>query len=106
MVSSLIMEIRQALIAPLIERNNNSPKPASRTSDGATPAPGKVDAKPAAQPLTGDAGSHAKADAFRRSSGYDKPQGPAILALEAYGSHEREIKRAAIREMMGVDIYA
>ncbi|NVK56502.1 MAG: hypothetical protein HWE26_12890 [Alteromonadaceae bacterium] len=100
------MEIPQSLIAPLIERKNNSPKPASRSADGAMPAQDKVESKPAPQPLSGDAGSHAKADAFRRSSGYDKPQGPAILALEAYSSHEREVKRAAIREMMGVDIYA
>ncbi|GGF53343.1 hypothetical protein [Alteromonas lipolytica] len=100
------MEIRQGLITPNVEGKAQQPRPVAK--------PGTVKPADGAQPLSvaelqpraGNAESKARADAFRQSTGYDKPQGPAILAIEAYGSHERETKKAAIREMMGVDIYA
>ena len=100
------MEIRQQLITPNIERSAQQPKPANKPgsverSDQSTAIP-----VPELQPRPGNAESRARAESFRRTSGYDQPQGPAVLAIEAYGSHEREGKRAAIREMMGVDLYA
>ena len=100
------MEIRQQLITPNVERNAPQPKPATKSA-----AVERVDKAPASQldaiqPRTGDDNTRAQAESFRRTSGYDQPQGPALLALEAYASHERETKRAAIREMMGVDLYA
>ena len=100
------MEIRQHLITPNVERNPPQSKPAAKSA-----AVERVEKAPASrpdviQPRTGDDTTRAQAESFRQTSGYDQPQGPAILALEAYGSHEGETKRAAIREMMGVDLYA
>ncbi|MBD3587390.1 hypothetical protein HHX48_16760 [Salinimonas sp. HHU 13199] len=47
-----------------------------------------------------------KAHRFHSEAIYDQPQGKAQHAVTAYMSFEREQKRDAIRDMMGVDLYA
>lgn len=47
-----------------------------------------------------------KAHQFHSDAIYDQPQGKAQLAVTEYMSLEREQKRDAIRDMMGVDLYA
>ncbi|WP_296043560.1 hypothetical protein [uncultured Alteromonas sp.] len=100
------MEIRQQLITPNVERNAQQPKPAAKSAGVERVEAEQKTPVNAVLPRAGNAESRAQAESFRQTSGYDQPQGPAILALEAYASHERETKRAAIREMMGVDLYA
>lgn len=100
------MEIRQQLITPNVERNTPQTKPAAKAVRVERASDTQSIELSGVQPRSGNAESRAKAESFRQTSGYDQPQGPAILALEAYGSHEREVKRAAIRQMMGVDLYA
>lgn len=100
------MEIRQQFITPNVERNAQQPKPAAKTEALSRDEESQAKQINAVSPRIGNAESRAQAESFRRTSGYDKPQGPAILAIDAYSSHERETKRTAIREMMGVDLYA
>ncbi len=47
-----------------------------------------------------------KAHRFHSEAIYDQPQGKAQHAVTEYMSFEREQKREAIRDMMGVDLYA
>ncbi|QCZ93117.1 hypothetical protein [Salinimonas iocasae] len=47
-----------------------------------------------------------KAHRFHSEAIYDQPLGKAQHAVTEYMSFEREQKREAIRDMMGVDLYA
>lgn len=100
------MEIRQPLISQNVERNTQQPRTSQvekAEEKSANTVPVQVQA-PVYQ--KGNESSFAKAESFRRSGGYDEPGPLVIKALEAYDSHERETKRDAIRQMMGVDLYA
>lgn len=102
-----MIEIRQTQIAPVIERKAPKSKPSVVRST--PPATSELNQLTTDKTVAkaGDNSAFVKADSFRQAGGFSESlSSKSAVALDAYESHEKEDKRAALRQMMGVDLYA
>ena len=100
------MDVNTSFIIP--SADNAAQKARSSTNSTAKTSPVVVEANRASGVVrtTDNPDVIDGADQFRQQATYDQPSGRSQQALASYQSFDREEKRAELRNLLGVDLFA